>query len=94
MIKKKIVKEANRMLLVVKNMNRQVKKKYCPRTRVPTICSVKDIFTNQSLDRLCSETPVLIPTKGFLRLGTQVPQFGRRLNALDDFFMYNFDADL
>ena len=32
--------------------------------------------------------------KVFLRPWTQVCRFGRNLNALDDFFVYNFDANL
>ena len=33
-------------------------------------------------------------TEGFLRPQTQVRRFGRKLKALDDFFAYNFDANL
>ena len=36
---------------------------------------------------------VFLP-KVFLRLGTQVRRFGRKLNALDVFSLYYFDAKL
>ena len=42
---------------------------------------------------LCRNSSVF-PTEGFLRPGTQLRRFGRKLNALDDFFVDNFHANL
>ena len=36
----------------------------------------------------------VFPSEGFLRPGTQVGQFGRKLKALDAFFVQNFGAKL
>ena len=36
----------------------------------------------------------VFPTGGFLRPGTQVRQFGRKLKALDAFFVLKLDAKL
>ena len=37
---------------------------------------------------------VFFQPKVFLRQGTQVHRFGRKLNTLDDFFCVKFDANL
>ena len=36
----------------------------------------------------------VFPIDGFLRPGTQVRRFGHKLNALDVFFLYKFNAKL
>ena len=52
------------------------------------------ILIKNSDDYPLMSTFQCFPAEGFLHPGTQVRQFGCTLNAMDDFFAYNLDANL
>ena len=56
------------------------------------VCSRSKYFflVTEHFQASCS----VFPTEGFLRPGTQVRQFGRKLKALDAFFVLKLDAKL
>ena len=63
---------------------------YWPTYREPGIFG--NSTAKKSECELCGSS--VFPTEGFLRPGTQVRQFGRKLKALDPFFVLKFDAKL
>ena len=67
---------------------------YCWKSDEDLTEGLRDDRVREILQKNSKSLTSVFPTEGFLRPGTQVRQFGRKLKALDAFFVLKLDAKL